>query len=146
VFHVSSSYKTVPLPVANRVCTEVISRRQAITFHQTAINCCGCIKLLCLLIIIFIFWFFVYHFVVLVVCFSVSVFQFYCHYVSVFRRTIDSNSDCAAPSLPFYRFIYTYSLRKTCNEYNKNETQRKVSEPAKVQRHSSEVTNKANYL
>jgi hypothetical protein len=98
LFHVSSSYKTVPLPVANRVCTDVISRRQAIAFQQTAVNCCGCIKLICLLIIIFIFWFF---FTISFSLLYVSMLRFYCHYFLVFSRTSDSVSDCAAPSLPF---------------------------------------------
>jgi hypothetical protein len=63
VFHVCSSYKTVPLPVANRVCTYVdISRRQAITVHQTSINCFGWIKLICLLITIFIYFFLQFRF------------------------------------------------------------------------------------
>ena len=48
----------------------------------------------------------------------ISVLWFYCHYFLVFNWTIYFISDCGAASLPFYRFIYTYSLHKTSNEYN----------------------------
>lgn len=56
-----------------------------------------------------------YHFFVLVVCFSVMVL------LSLFfsiNWTIDSMSDCGAPSLALYRFLYTYSPHKISNEYN----------------------------
>lgn len=69
--------------------------------------------LIYLLIVIFIFWFF---FTISLSFLYISVLWFYFHYFLVFSWTIDSMSDCGATSLPFYRFIYTYSLHKLSSE------------------------------